>query len=304
MKKTLALQGGGCLGYGQVLVLSAGEKQAGQKCCELFGLIGGTSVGSIIGACLAVGVPAVEVEKFFTTEAPEIFNQSLWRKLMTLADPKYSAKRLETSLKAILGPMTLADCNTDFIATAYDWATDRPVYFKSYEASRQDKNSIVIGYDSDIELWQVCRASSAAQTYFPAYQVDRMTLLDGGNAGDNAPDTLVITEMLKHYSLDDFAMLSLGSGDTLWKERPKAMVSPSLLRAGLETIKIVFSAGEDAQIAKARRLLGDRHHRLSPDLGDGIAIDDARGCLTKIPPAVADMLQKSQTSLDAFFPKP
>ena len=56
--KTLALQGGGCLGKGQAVALVELEKQAGKPLSQIFGFIGGTSVGAIIGAPLACGLSA------------------------------------------------------------------------------------------------------------------------------------------------------------------------------------------------------------------------------------------------------
>jgi len=296
----LALQGGGCLGYGQVLLLAQAEQRWNKSCSDVFDFIGGTSVGCIVGACLAVGIPATQIEQFFTVSAPKIFAGSWLNSIGSLWGSKYSPAQLEIALQAILGTKTLRDCKTNFISTSYDWATDRPVYFKSFEASYETPDFIVLGNDSDIMLWQVCRASSAAQTYFPAFKYDGMTLMDGGNTGDNAPDMLVLCEMLENNSRKDVQLLSIGAGETIWTENPVSMINPSILRAGLATIKIVFSAGEDAQVYKARHLLGNNYYRLSPNLGDGIAIDDAQGCITKIPPAVNALFPAANSSLDVF----
>jgi predicted acylesterase/phospholipase RssA len=297
----LSLQGGGVLGLGQVDILMALEQKSG-LCSDIFGLIGGTSVGSIIGACLSVGIPASQVRSFFTVEAPKIFKHDWVDDLESLVHPKYGSIQIEESLQNVLGDRTLADCKTKFIATAYDFTSDRPVYFKSYEKSSQDKNFIVVGYDSGISLWQVCRAASAAQTYFPAFKWNSMTLMDGGNTGENAPDLLATVEALQFVPQASIKMLSLGSGDSKWSVNPESMVSPSAIRAGLETIKILFSAGEDAQIYKTKRLLGNQHYRISPDLGNGQDIDDASdSSLAKLDAAAADAIKCNQASLDEFY---
>ena len=296
----LGLQGGGVLGLGQVDILMALEQKSG-LCSDIFGLIAGTSVGSIIGACLSVGIPASQIRSFFTVEAPKIFKHNWIDDLESLVHPKYNSTQIENSLQKVLGDYTLADCKTKFIATAYDFATDRPVYFKSYEKSSQDKNFIVVGYDSGIALWQVCRASSAAQTYFPAFKWNSMVLIDGGNASDNAPDLLATVEALQFIPLTLIKMLSLGSGDSDWVVDVESMVEPSAIRAGLETIKILFSAGEDAQIYKTKRLLGNQHYRISPNLGNGQPIDDASDrALGKLAAAAAEAIQKNQAALDEF----
>jgi patatin-like phospholipase/acyl hydrolase len=300
MINALALQGGGCLGYGQTLVLSKLESLAGRPASDLFSFIAGTSVGAIIGAALAAGVPASQIESFFTTDAPVIFKPGAFSWLTSLGGPKYSAAQLQASLQAMLQFKTLSDCKTNFIATAYDFSSDRPVYFKSYEKSWSDHNTIVIGYDNPIQLWQICLASAAAQTYFPGVAIGDMVLCDGGNTSMNAPDVLAIVELLSMTSLDHIKMLSLGTGDSKWSVASTSMVSPSLIRAGLQTIKILFSVGVDVQNGNACKLLGKNYFHLSPDLGDGIALDDVTSCLTKIPPAIDLMLKNCPTTLSNF----
>ena len=81
--------------------------------------------------------------------------------------------------------------------------------------------------------------------------------------GDNAPDVLVISEATSFSDITNIKMLSIGAGDTLWRESPSSMISPSLARAGIETINIVFSAGESSAVYKASRLLKDNYFRIS-----------------------------------------
>jgi hypothetical protein len=305
--KICALQGGGCLGYGQALILAELEKRAGRPCSELFNLVAGTSVGSIIAACVATGVPASRIVEFFVKDAPEIFKSSFLGEIKALDGPKYGASQLEASLIGVLGLKNLSDCQIRLLATSYDFTSDRTVLFDSGAKSMSDANQIVFGADSPIPLWQICRASSAAQTYFPAFQYEDFVMLDGGNSGMNAPDMLAIVEALGSHSIvtDDLfnggvKMLSLGSGDTAWRVNSGAMVNPSPIRAGLETIKLLFSAGEDAQISNARKLLGPHYYRLSPDLGNGIALDAAQECLNLIPAAVEKLVAVNQATLEEF----
>ena len=299
----LVLQGGGMLGYGQALILAELEKRSGKLSADLFQLVAGCSVGSIIGACVAARVPAASILDFFVKDGPQIFHSTWLDSIEALDGPKYNPGALEAALMAVLSNRTLKDCDIRFMAPAYDFKTDKIVRYDSGCTSYSDENHIVIGNDSPVELWQICRASSAAQTYFPAYQMDGMTLLDGGNTSDNAPDMMALAEIIAMgYPLSNVRMLSLGSGDTVWNVNADAMVKPSPIRAGLETIKIVFSAGEDAQVSKARKILGPGYFRLKPNLGTEIGIDDAHGCLTQIPPAVEKLISANGATLDEFCP--
>ena len=300
----LALQGGGVLGYGQSLILSQLEASASLSSSCMFDMIGGTSVGSIIGAPLSIGISANKIEQFFTQDAGVIFSSNVFSTIGSAFGPKYSATQLEESLKSMLGFATLKDCKTKFVATSFDCVSGLPVYFKSYVTSSRDEDGIIIGYDNPIELWQICRASSAAQTYFSAYEIDDMILIDGGNAGDNAPDVLLAVEALQYESLNNIKMLSLGTGNSKWDFNANAMVSPSPIRAGLSTIKIVFSAGVSGDVWKAAQLFGNNHYRLSPDLGDGIAIDDAVAAVAQIPATITTLLNANPTVLSQFWNNP
>ena len=293
--KILSLQGGGVLGKGQAVALRELELDAPAGAAPLplwrrFGLVGGTSVGALIGAAVAIGLPMKAVNDFFDVSAPKIFGGSpvgpWWNTFTQLWSSKYSAAALEAALQELFGGHTLADCRTKFICTAFDAASGRNVYFQNYGASRYSAEEIVFGADSpmmNFPLWQICRASAAAQTYFPALNLGTMTLIDGGNTGNNAPDMLCLTEALANgAALADISMLSIGSGKTKWDV--SGMSNPSVLRAALATIRIVFAGGESNAVWQAAGLLGKNHCRLESDLGNGFAIDDAR-------PATLDALE-------------
>jgi hypothetical protein len=302
----LALQGGGCLGYGQALTLAALEKRAGVPVASLFDVVAGTSVGAIIGCIVASGVTATTIVEFFTKYAPLIFPTGIEEDLAALTGPRYSAAPLEAALMNTLGERTLKDCPRRLIVPSYDFESDRIIRFDSGVSSGSDDTEIIFGRDSEVQLWQIARASSAAQTYFPAYEMAGLVCLDGGNTSDNAPDMLALTLAMADWQTrfmpGGIRMLSLGSGATKWNVNAKAMVSPSPIRAGLETIQLLFAAGEDAQTIKARKLLGPNYFRLQPDLGEGIAINDWAGCAEKIPPAIAAMLAANSATLDEFCP--
>jgi hypothetical protein len=270
--KTLALNGGGVLGYAQALILSELESRAGKPCAEVFGLIGGTSVGSIIGAALAVGVPSKTIENFFVEEAPKIFSGSWWGRI---SPPMYNAKNLEAALFTMLGDATLSGCSTRLIVPAFDFQSGMPVYFDSGRKSVVESDRTIIGNDSPIQLWQICRASSAAQGYFGGFRFGPYVFIDGGNTGDNAPDMAIVERLVvEGVNLGQVKMLSIGNGEGRWDGRGNDMVSPGWLAVAKNTIKTTFAAGEDVQVARAAAILGGGHYRLM-DAGLAQAIDDA-----------------------------
>ena len=297
----LSLAGGGILGYAQSIILTEYEKRSKQSCYQKFDIIGGTSVGSIIGAPLSIGIPAETIQSFFTSSGPLIFKPlEILETVEELYKPKYGSNQIESALIEMLGDASLKDCKTKFIAVSYDYATDSPIYFKSYEKSSKDDCSITIGYDSDIKLWQVCRASAAAQSYFPGYQYNNLTCLDGGNTSDNAPDCLLIAESTSFTTLDKLKMLSLGTGTSKWEVNASEMLNPGIIRVGITTVKVVFSAGVDAQVYKAKRMLGNQHYYISPNYDESkIEIDDVSK-LSIISDAANKSIDQCSAIIDEF----
>jgi patatin-like phospholipase/acyl hydrolase len=287
----ISLEGGGTHGKAQAVALRQLEAMSSVPLFSIFASVSGTSVGSIIGAAVSKA-------------APKIFAGSFWNTVSQLWGAKYSAAALETGLQTLLGTHTLSDCKTKFIATAFDTVSGRNVYFQSYGSSSEDAEEIVITPDThpNLPLWQICRASAAAQTYFPAFKLDNMVLIDGGNTGCNAPDMLCITEALDAGVMPgDIKMLSIGGGKVKWDVNGSAMVNPCVLRAGLNTISIVFAGSEHNSVWMAESLLGANYYRLDADLGDGIAIDDAsQPALDTMTTAMMVAISKQPKMLTAF----
>ena len=255
--------------------LAEQEKRLGVPTYKTYGMIGGTSVGSIIGAPLACGIPSEVVVNFFRVSAPNIFKGSLWRDMFRLrAAAKYPPQPLQDALTQMLGSRTLADCKTNCIFPAVDMITGLPVYFQSYGKSLRNETEIIVGPDSKTLLVDVCLASSAAQSYFPGHKVGDLLCWDGGSSGFNAPDNLIISELEELNPLESISMVSLGAGETNWKYADCDMTNPSIARVLEATLAIAYGTPEITACWMARKRLGDRYVRLNPFVYDS-AIDDA-----------------------------
>jgi hypothetical protein len=251
---------------------------------SIFSLIGGTSVGSIIGGCIAAGVPAADLVKFFTCGAPRIFTGPgswSWNPARLLRAAKYSPDRLKAELETVAGNKTLRDCRTHFIATAFEMRSGRIAYFQSYGKSSTSADEIVIGPDQDISLVDVMMASSAAQSYFPGHAWGPYLFYDGGNTGFNAPDMLVLQEAKALFPLEfnSLEMLSLGCGNTPWPYGGANGTNPQLINPGLASVakitaNIAYFGPEMGEVWMTRCGLGQRYFRLNPAI-PAIAIDDA-----------------------------
>ena len=239
-------------------------------------LIAGTSVGSIVGGCLALGIPMDRVKQFFTDSAPKIFSGAWWIPLPRLwSSAKYSPDGLRSALLAVVGNATLADCKTKFIAPAFEMSTGRTAYFQSYGASSEDDDEIIIGPDSGTWMVDVMMASSAAQSYFPAHAIGNRLFWDGGNTGFNAPDMLAMTEAEQFAPLTDIEMWSLGNGKTPWIYNGSSMANPGITTVLKTTLDIAYAGPENAMVWLARHRLSSKHHRINPVIPN-FEIDDAR----------------------------
>lgn len=250
-KRILALDGGGIrgaltLGYLQKIEDLLRKQHIDKpdfRLCDYFDLIGGTSTGSIIAACLAIGMKVEEIkEKYFELGGKIFGDKHKWHEVFKLTKAKYDAKPLERELQSVFKDITLG---SDEIQTGL-----------CIVAKRADTNSVwpIINhpkgkfYDSDqgrnkdIPLWKAVRASAAAPTYFLPQVIDvggdlpTAAFVDGGVSMANNPALqLLMVATLKGFPFrwklgaDDIFMVSVGTGMSKPDKLPKKITKNHLL---------------------------------------------------------------------------
>lgn len=184
MKNILVLEGGGAMGLAQLKFLTRLEQESGKKISDIFDLIVGTSVGSITGGVLSLGMSANEFYPIFRNGLDDIF-KTHWYKFGVL-NPKYDRKNFKKLWDRIFyKPVFLSDVKVPFMCTAVDRADDTNFYFKSWK----DKYS-------NWDLSYVIQASFAAPYYF-GQLVDynhKRIWFDGGVGIANCPLDQAYTE--------------------------------------------------------------------------------------------------------------
>ncbi len=133
-KRILALDGGGTLGIIELaflerietLLRAARGGDPGFRLCQWFDLIGGTSTGAIIAACLATGMSAGEVTQLYLDLAPRAFRRRRWR--ITGLTARFDAAPLARFLQEIFGSQTLDsdDIRTGLAIMARRYDTGSP----------------------------------------------------------------------------------------------------------------------------------------------------------------------------------
>lgn len=209
MKRVLAIDGGGIRGILPASLLAAlGDVR--------FDLVAGTSTGGIIAAAWAASIAMPRVLSLYIDHGHEVFQGSGLGG--GLASPKYSADFLTSELKAVFGDTLLSQVlGTELLIPSYIIRMATPIdtdgdgiiegarswYWRSWRA-RQDRAA-------DAFLHDVCRATSAAPTYFPAAEVNGNLHVDGG-VFDNNPADAALSAAQKLWPGEEIRLLSLGTG--------------------------------------------------------------------------------------------
>jgi hypothetical protein len=206
--RMLALDGGGIRGILTLGILQKIETlvaaKTGQKLCEYFDYIAGTSTGAIIAACLARGMTTAEIFAFYNSAGEQMFESShLLQRLRSL----YTADPLKAKLQDVFGHDTTlepAEVATEkslkclLLAVTKNFTTDSPWPVstnpdaKYNDLSRKDCNL-------RIPLWQLIRASTAAPVFFPpevlawdpSDPAKTFVFVDGGITSHNNPGFLL-----------------------------------------------------------------------------------------------------------------
>jgi len=220
--RILSLDGGGIRGLITAIWLNRLEEEVSRKLggplWKQFDLVAGTSTGAILACAVANEIDTQRIVDLYTNEGRKVF--PFPRLLVRLFwGPKYSGKGLENALEAVFEHTRFGDLKVKpTLVTAYDTFTGRPVIFKS-DRSRHEA----------ILVRDICRASSAAPTYFPPHSLKirgaKVPLIDGGVVANN-PTACAIAEAVRRNRPDGregasgdilkrLVVASFGTGDVL-----------------------------------------------------------------------------------------
>lgn len=300
MKKItiLSLDGGGIRGIISCIILRYLEELLQQKdhpnakLGDYFDMISGSSTGGILASVLLypddnkrAKYSIKKAFELYTEKGEDIFNVSLWESLVNpfgLFSERISQDNLERQLKDFFGDLELKDFIKPSLITSYDIENRKAKLFNTINAQQSQQNFLVR---------DVCRATSAAPTYFAPVQIKSkygqfFSLIDGGMFANN-PALCAYAEARKipfadifknpfkpnYPSVNDMMIVSLGTGTEMktyainkYKNVGKlAWISPIidiLLSANAETV--------DYQLNQMFMTLGKRnqqnYYRINPSL--------------------------------------
>ncbi|MCU0421969.1 MAG: patatin-like phospholipase family protein [Bacteroidia bacterium] len=235
MKKIITIDGGGIRGIVPGVVLRTLEQKIQHKLqnpkarlAEYVDFMAGTSTGGILVSLLLCndgsGKPkysAADAVDLYIKNGSKIFDVSLKKKINSLAglsDERFDAKVLEELLHQYFGDLKLSQLLKPCLITSYDIKSRKAHFFTQHDAKKK-------GDAHDFLIRDVCRATSAAPTYFETALVKSRlgvsyALIDGGIFVNN-PSMCAYAEVrnAEHGEEHDkitakrMWLLSLGTGD-------------------------------------------------------------------------------------------
>ncbi len=278
MRRILSLDGGGIRGLVSCHWLGGVERalQAAGKpgLTGSFDLLAGSSTGALVACGLAHGLGPDALAALYREQRHLIFPDlagRLWSRAgrvfsAGVSAPRYDGAGLEKVLRKVFGRATLGQLRAPVLVTAYDTVSRTPVMFKSFKPEHRD-----------LPVWQVCRASTAAPTYFPAHpmQVEGRdcSLIDGGVVANNPTACAIAEALRKDAQVDnsrDLVVLSVGTGERTRSIDLRSAQSWGALEWAIPIIDVLFDGNTDSVDYIARHLVGDGYYRMQAELLVGL----------------------------------
>jgi patatin-like phospholipase/acyl hydrolase len=277
-RRILSMDGGGIRGLVTCRWLAGVEdalQDAGKPgLLRNFDLLAGSSTGAIIACARAIGMAPADIGALYREHAQTIFPgiaNRLWSRAGRLLSqgpsaPKYDAKGLEKVLRKVFGATTLGQAKVPLMVTSYDTISRKPIIFKSFKAAHRD-----------LPMWEACRASSAAPTYFPAHAMTvegrKRALIDGGVVANNPTACAIAEALRKDARADqprDLVVLSVGSGEHTRSIDLRSAREWGALEWAVPIIDVLFDGNSESVDYIARHLVGDAYFRLQVELAIGM----------------------------------
>ncbi|MEW6611465.1 MAG: patatin-like phospholipase family protein [Pseudomonadota bacterium] len=265
--RILCLDGGGIRGLIAAIWLQQLEQKLNAPLREHFDLVAGTSTGNLLACAVSLGLPAERIVALYFERGSAVFPGTaarLWSRASRifsegLSAPRYDGKGLEKALKRVFAKTRFGELAIKpTLVFTYDTFNREPVVFKNTKPEHLE-----------LPVWEICKASCSAPTYFPAHVMKlgkaRTPLIDGGVAANN-PTACAIAEGVRvnkgrpageRAEIDDFVVASFGTGELT---RPIDIAEArewGALEWAVPIIDVLFDGSTDAVNYIATQILDD-----------------------------------------------
>jgi patatin-like phospholipase/acyl hydrolase len=272
--RILSLDGGGIRGLMTAVWLDYLEQKLGSPLNKHFDLIAGTSTGSILACGIAMGMRADSLIELYLENAATIFPgraSRLWSRAQRLLSqgpsaPKYDGQGLEQVLQKLFRKKNKNVLFGELITKpvlvfTYDTLNRQSIVFKNTKREHVK-----------IPVYQICKASSSAPTYFPAHVMRigkaRVPLIDGGVVANN-PTACAIAEAIRinkrqtglaQCEVTDFIVASFGTGEATRSISIAEAQEWGALEWAIPIIDVLFDGSTDAVDYIARHVIDDKKY--------------------------------------------
>ncbi len=249
-RKLLACDGGGIRGIISVEILArieaelrAASGKSDLVLADFFDYVAGTSTGAIIATLVARGLSVEKIRDFYIKSGAEMFEKArLWERFRT----KFRGDKLAGMIQEVVGAETLLGSDTLrtlLMIVLRNATTDSPWTLSNNPTAKYNLPDAT-GRNTNLKLWQLVRASTAAPTYFPPEVVHvgekEFVFVDGGVTMYNNPAfQLFLMATSEPYRLcwetgaDKMLLVSVGTGASA---NANANLSP-------EEMNLLYNAG-------------------------------------------------------------
>lgn len=301
----LSLDGGGIRGLYSACLLQIIESEitGGEHVSDYFDLIAGTSTGGIIAVGLGFAMSATSLVDLYSEGGERIFPPIRYRQTKrnfenfgkNLTHPKYDHRPLETLLYGALKDSVLGESSARLVIPAFMVPTSEIAVFKTdhHPDYKRDHRTFA---------WEVCRATSAAPTYFSPHERNGRAFIDGGLWANN-PILVAVTEALSCFDVSpaQLRILSIGTGNQPYQ------ISLKDARGGLWNWRTLvlgaMSLSTDNAAAQVGLMIGpERVLRLEPEQQiASIEMDDWQEAVRHLPDAARITFSENRERLSEFF---
>ena len=223
----LVLDGGGSKGVYSLGILKELELKLGKPLYTHFGLIYGTSTGSIIGSLIALGHSVEEIEKLYLTLIP---------KIMKCRTKSAKSKAMFEEATKVFGDKKFDSFKTNIGIVALNYETQMPLIFKTnIQQAHGMKQSFKAGFDCTIAT--AVRCSSAAYPFFEKMKINtpnhgEIEVVDGGFIANNSTMYSMIDAYKSlGYKEKNVHLLNIGVGQYI--ENTSGIISKVLKKIGI-----------------------------------------------------------------------
>lgn len=281
--RILSLDGGGIRGLISATWLKRLQEKLSKPLNQYFDLVAGTSTGAILACGISKGLEIDQIIELYVERGREVFpsqSSRLWSRATRLfsdgvSAPKYDGEGLNKALRDIFRTTVFGTLKIKpTLITTYDVLGREAVVFKNNTPE----------YHS-LRVWELCRASSSAPTYFPAHVMQvkgaELPLIDGGVVANN-PTACAIAEAVRINSdpqnpdpcqIEDFIVASFGTGESVRRISIEEAKEWGALEWALPVIDVLFDGSADSVNYIASQLIDpDNYFRFQTRLSD--AYDD------------------------------